>query len=225
MEFATEMMIRASLTDANIGEIPITLHKDGRLAHAPHLRTFRDGWRTLRFFLLYSPQWLFFLPGLFLIALGAIGYMAVFSSYTLGAMHFDAHTLLFASLFIIMGYQAVLFAISAWTFATAEGLMPRTARLDRWYGHTDLERNIVAGTISMLAGCTLLANSLLIWKHAGFGALDYSSTMRWVIPGVTLTAIGFQTILSSFFLSLLGMRSATFETPSYVEGLSVARGD
>jgi glycosyltransferase involved in cell wall biosynthesis len=222
MEFATEMIIRSSLSNANIGEIPITLHKDGRTSHAPHLRTFRDGWRTLRFFLLYSPRWLFFFPGLSLIALGAIGYIAVFSSLTLGVMHFDAHTLLFASLFIIMGYQAVIFAVSAWTFATAEGLMPRTARLDRLNVHINLERNIVVGALSLLAGAALLANSLLIWKRAGFGNLDYHSTMRWVIPGVTLTAIGFQTILSSFFLGLLGMRSSTSDTPGYIEAPAVA---
>src|SRR6202022_1482119 len=120
--------------------IPITLHKDGRIAHAPHLRTFRDGWRTLRFFLLYSPRWLFLLPGLALMGLGALAYAAIYSGFALGRVHFDAHSLLFASLAILMGYQAVLFAVSARTFATAEGLMPRSARLDRWYRRVNLER-------------------------------------------------------------------------------------
>jgi glycosyltransferase involved in cell wall biosynthesis len=217
MEFATEMIIRSSLYGSRIGEIPITLHKDGRIAHAPHLRTFRDGWRTLRFFLLYSPRWLFLLPGIGLIALGLLTYAAVYSGFTLGAARFDAHTLLFASLFIIIGYQGVLFAVSAWTFATAEGLMPLTARLQRWYARINLERGLIAGAIATVAGLVLLVNSILIWKRAGFGSLDYSSTMKWVIPGVTLTAIGFETVLSSFFLSLLGMRSASIGTPPYTE--------
>ena len=218
MEFATEMLIRASLNEVRIGEVPITLHKDGRVAHPPHLRTFRDGWRTLRFFLLYSPRWLFFFPGLALIVLGAVGYVAVYSHFTLRGMRFDAHSLLFASLAVLMGYQAVLFAVSAWTFATAEGLMPMTRRLRRWYDRINLERGVILGAISMLAGAALLVTAVLQWRQAAFGALDYAQTMRVVIPGVTLTALGFQTVLMSFFLSLLGMRSLATESPASVEG-------
>ena len=211
MEFATEMLIKASLFGADIAEIPITLHPDGRVAHAPHLRTFRDGWRTLRFFLLYSPRWLFFTPGLLLMLLGAIGYWLVLSHAVIGPMHFDAHTLLFASLFVIMGYQAVLFAVSAWTFATAEGLMPMTAGLKRGFALVDLEKGIIAGILAMAAGVVLLVHAILTWRAADFGSLDYSQTMRWVIPGVTLMALGFQTVLSSFFLSVLGMQRPTRE--------------
>jgi hypothetical protein len=206
MEFATEMLIKAALFGGSITEIPITLHPDGRVAHAPHLRTFRDGWRTLRFFLLYSPRWLFFIPGMLLMLLGAFGYGIVFSHVVIGRMHFDAHTLLFASLFLIMGYQAALFAVSAWTFATAEGLMPMTSGLKRGFHFITLEKGLLAGGVGMLVGLVLLIHSILSWRDAGFGSLDYSQTMRWVIPGVTLMAIGFQTVLSSFFLSVLGMR-------------------
>jgi glycosyltransferase involved in cell wall biosynthesis len=206
MEFATEMLIKASLFGGRIAEIPITLHPDGRIAHAPHLRTFRDGWRTLRFFLLYSPRWLFFIPGLLLMLLGVIGYGMVFSRVVIGRMHFDAHTLLFASLFVIMGYQAVLFAVSAWTFATAEGLMPLTPALRAGFDAITLEKGIVAGIVAMLVGIVLLVHAILSWRAVAYGALDYSQTMRWVIPGVTLVAIGFQTVLSSFFLSVLGMQ-------------------
>ena len=211
MEFATEMLIKASLFGGRIVEIPITLHPDGRIAHAPHLKTFRDGWRTLRFFLLYSPRWLFFIPGLLLMLLGAIGYAMVFSRVVIGAMHFDAHTLLFASLFVIMGYQAVLFAVSAWTFATAEGLMPMTPALKTGFGIITLEKGLVAGLLAVAVGAGLLVHSILTWRAAGFGSLDYSRTMRWVIPGVTLVAIGFQTVLSSFFLSVLGMQRPAHE--------------
>ena len=206
MEFATEMLIKSSLFDGRIAEIPITLHRDGRIAHTAHLRTVRDGWRTLRFFLLYSPQWLFFTPGLLLMLLGVLGYGIVLSRTVIGTLHFDAHTLLFASLFIIMGYQAVLFAVSAWTFATAEGLMPMTTRLEGWFGLVDLEKGLIAGVLSMLLGVVLLGHAVLMWRATGYGRLDYSHTMRWVIPGVTLMAIGFQTVLSSFFLSVLGMQ-------------------
>ncbi len=211
MEFATEMLIKASLFGADIAEIPITLHPDGRIAHAPHLRTFRDGWRTLRFFLLYSPRWLFLIPGLLLMLLGAVGYWLVLSRSVIGPMHFDAHTLLFASLFIIMGYQAVLFAVSAWTFATAEGLMPMTTGLKRGFALIDLEKGIIAGVLAMAAGVVLLVHAILTWRAVNFGSLDYSQTMRWVIPGVTLMALGFQTVLSSFFLSVLGMQRPTRE--------------
>jgi glycosyltransferase involved in cell wall biosynthesis len=206
MEFATEMLIKASLFGGRITEIPITLHPDGRVAHVPHLRTFRDGWRTLRFFLLYSPRWLFFTPGLLLILLGVVGYAIVFFRIVIGRMHFDADSLLFASLFIIMGYQAVLFAVSAWTFATAEGLMPMTKALATGFELIGLEKGLIAGALSMAFGFVLLVHAVLTWRAAGFGSLDYSQTMRWVIPGVTLMAVGFQTVLSSFFLSVLGMR-------------------
>jgi glycosyltransferase involved in cell wall biosynthesis len=218
MEFATEMLIKSSLFDAKIAEIPITLHPDGRIAHAPHLRTFRDGWRTLRFFLLYSPRWLFFLPGIALMVIGAVGYGLVFNRSVIGAMHFDAHTLLFASLFIILGFQSVLFAVSARTFATAEGLMPMTPRLEGWFKLIDLEKGLMAGTGLMIAGAVLLGSAILRWKAVEFGDLDYSSTMRVVIPGVTLVAIGFQTVLSSFFLSVLGM-----QRPSRRLGLGAPR--
>src|SRR5688500_14847111 len=131
MEFATEMIIKASLYGAKIGEVPITLHPDGRKSHAPHLRTFRDGWRTLRFFLMYSPRWLFLFPGLWLVLLGLIGYGVALPGLTLNGVNFDAHTLLFASLAILCGYQATLFAIFTKTFAISEGLMPEDWRLTR----------------------------------------------------------------------------------------------
>jgi glycosyltransferase involved in cell wall biosynthesis len=206
MEFATEMLIKASLFQARIGELPITLHPDGRIAHAPHLRTFRDGWRTLRFFLLYSPRWLFFFPGIALMLMGAVVYGLVLTRTPIGRMNLDAHSLLFGSLFIIIGYQSVLFAVSAWTFATAEGLMPLTNRLSRWFKAVSLEKGLLAGVVSTLVGATLLARAILTWRAADFGNLDYSETMRTVIPGVMLVTIGFQTILSSFFLSVLGMQ-------------------
>ena len=133
MEFATEMIIKASLYNAKIAEVPITLHRDGRKAHAPHLRTFRDGWRTMRFFMMYSPRWLFLIPGILLIMLGIVGYVVAVPGLTLGRATFDAHTLLFASLAILCGYQSILFAIFTKTYAVSEGLMPEDPRLTRFF--------------------------------------------------------------------------------------------
>jgi glycosyltransferase involved in cell wall biosynthesis len=206
MEFATEMIIKASLHGARIAELPITLHPDGRKTHAPHLRTVRDGWRTLRFFLIFSPRWLFLAPGFVLALLGLAGYAVALPRLTIGGVTFDAHTLLFSSLAIMMGYQSVLFAICAKTFAISEGLLPRDPRMDRFFKVIYLERGLAIGVLAFLAGLILLGAAVLQWKAAHFGRLDYAVTMRWVIPGATLTALGFQTVLSSFFVSILGMK-------------------
>ena len=206
MEFATEMIIKASLHGAHITEIPITLHPDGRKTHAPHLRTVRDGWRTLRFFLVFSPRWLFLVPGFVFALLGLAGYAVALPGLTLGGVTFDAHTLLFSSLAIMMGYQSVLFAICAKSFAIGEGLLPKDPRIDRFFKVIYLERGLAIGALAFFAGLILLGVAVLQWKSARFGRLDYSVTMRWVIPGATLTALGFQTVLSSFFVSVLGMK-------------------
>ena len=206
MEFATEMIIKASLHGARIAEIPITLHPDGRKTQAPHLRTIRDGWRTLRFFLVFSPRWLFLAPGFALVLLGLIGYAVALPGLEVAGVTFDAHTLLFSSLAIMMGYQAILFAVFAKTFAISEGLLPKDPRIDRFFKTIYLERGLAIGGAAFLAGVILLGMAVLQWKAVHFGLLDYAFTMRWVIPGATLTALGFQTILSSFFVSILGMK-------------------
>jgi glycosyltransferase involved in cell wall biosynthesis len=206
MEFATEMMIKSSLYHARIAEVPITLHPDGRTAHPPHLRTFRDGWRTLRFFLMFSPRWLFLLPGVLFIMLGILGYAVAMPGLRIGRFGFDVHTLLFASLSIIVGYQAIMFAVFTKAFAINEGLFPLDPRMLRLDRHVTLERGLTAGIVSLTAGCALLLGAVLQWGSVGFGALDVSHTMRWAIPGMTLAVLGVQTIFSSFFLSILAMR-------------------
>jgi hypothetical protein len=205
MEFATEMIIKASLVGQQFAELPITLHPDGRKSRAPHLRTFRDGWRTLRFLLMSSPRWLFLIPGLLLILLGLAGYGLAMPGVTILGAKLDAHTLLFASLAILLGYQSVQFAVFAKTFAAAEGILPPDARLRRFLSVATLERGLVAGTGGLLAGLALLATAVWKWEAAHFGSLDYPSTMRLVIPGVTLAALGFQTILSSCLVSILNV--------------------
>ena len=206
MEFATEMIIKASLSGARIGEVPITLHPDGRKSRAPHLRTFRDGWRTIRLFLVCSPRWLFLVPGSILIALGMIGYGIALPGITIRGMTFDAHTLLFASLALLCGYQAVLFAIFTKTFAINERLLPQDPRMDRFFEIVNLERGLIVSAFALLIGIVLLGLALNEWRLAGFGRLDYARTMRLVVPGATITALTVQTVLSSFFVSILGMR-------------------
>jgi hypothetical protein len=205
MEFATEMIIKSSLFDAKIAEVPITLHPDGRKSHAPHLKTFRDGWRTLRFFLMYCPRWLFVIPGILLLLVGAAGYALAIPGVTLNGMTFEGHTLIYASLAILCGYQSLLFAIFTTTFAVNEGLRPASGGYQRFFQIMNLERGLVAGVLATLAGAALLIVAVNKWRMTGFGHLDYASTLRWVVPGATLTALGVQTLFSSFFVSILGM--------------------
>ena len=204
MEFSSEMLIKTALKRGRMGEIPITLHRDGRTAHPPHMRTFRDGWRNLRFYLLFSPRWLFLVPGLLLMALGGLGYALALPGVTIGAATFDAHTLLFGSLAVILGYQSVVFAVLTRLYGTVEGFLPEDPRFMRWFRVFNLERGLVVGALAAVIGIVFLGLAVTSWFEADFGRLDYSRTMKIVIPGVTLTALGAQTVLSSFFLSIIG---------------------
>ena len=207
MEFATEMIIKASLRGARTAEVPITFHPDGRTSHRPHLKTLRDGWRTLRFFLLFSPRWLFLVPGLALIVLGVLGYALALPRVAILGATLDAHTMLFASLSILLGYQTILFAIFAKTFGIIRGLLPRDSRMDQFFEIVNLERGLVVSFVAVGAGTLLIAAAVHRWWLADFGPLVYSRTMRLVIQGATLTALGFQPMFSSFFVSILGLDS------------------
>src|SRR5215467_6894555 len=206
MEFATEMIIKASLLGARIGEVPITLHPDGRKQHPPHLKTFRDGFRTLRFFLMCTPRRLFLRPGLVLVALGLAGYALAMPGLTLNGMTFDAHTLLFASLAVICGYQSMMFAFIAKTFAITEGVLPPDPRVERMTKLLPLSRGLLLGVMAAAVGGVMLIAAINEWRVLDFGRLNYADTMRVVVPGVTLAVLGYQTILSCLFLNLLNMR-------------------
>ena len=146
------------------------------------------------------------IPGLLFVLLGLLGYGVALPGLTVKGMTFDAHTLLFASLAILCGYQAILFAIFSKTFAISEGLMPEDPRLTCFFKLVNLERGLIMASAALFIGVALLLAAVNRWRLADFGSLDYAQTMRLVVPGVTLTALGFQTILSSFFVSILGMR-------------------
>jgi glycosyltransferase involved in cell wall biosynthesis len=203
MEFATEMVVRASLAGLRMGEVPITLHPDGRTAHAPHLRTFRDGWRTLRFYLLFSPRWLFLLPGLVLIALGSVAAAAGFAGVQIGTAALDVHTLLFGALMIIAGYQGVIFALLTKLFAINAALLPPDARMDTFARVFRLERGLLAGAVLVALGLALLVATTVAWVRRDFGDLNYPLTLRIAIPGVLATVVGLQTIFFVFFAGVL----------------------
>jgi hypothetical protein len=207
MEFATEMIIKSSLMRARIAEVPITLHPDGRKAHAPHLKTFRDGWRTLRFFLLYSPRWLFLYPGLLLMALGLFAMIfLVQGTVRIGGFAFDVHTLLYAAMAVLIGFQSALFAVFSKMFAIGEGLLPEDARLSRLFRILTLETGLLAGGVLGALGLAGSIYAFGFWSRHAFGALDPFQVLRLVIPSATALALGCQTILASFFLSILGLR-------------------
>lgn len=205
MEFATEMIIKSSLFKRRIAETSITLHPDGRKAHAPHLRTFRDGWRTLTFFLMYSPKWLFMIPGIVLIVLGILGSTLALPGFTVFGATLDAHTLLCSSLSLLLGSQLISFAAFTKAFGIRQGFLPADDFYRCWSSRLNLETGIGLGLIAFAGGIALLAAAVGQWWSADFGPLDYAHTMRWVIPGVTATALGFQMIAASFLISILGM--------------------
>jgi len=199
MEFASEMVVRASLAGLRISEVPISLSPDKR-GRAPHLRTWRDGWRHLRFLLLYSPRWLFLYPGGLLLVSGTIATALLIPTARV-------HTLVYASAAIIIGFQTVLFALFTKIFAISEGLLPEDPRLNRIFRVATLEAGLALGGSLLLAGLAGAAWALAVWDSTSFGELDPSAlTMRIVIVSATAIALGSQTILSSFFFSILGLR-------------------
>jgi Glycosyl transferase family 2 len=205
MEFATEMVVKATAFGLRVTEIPTTLSPDGR-DRAPHLRTWRDGWRHLRFLLLYSPRWLFLYPGIALIVLGvALSAALMPGPLMIGTVGFDVHTLLFGAMAILIGFQSLVFATFTKVFAISEGLLPEDPRLSRMFRYMTLEVGLVAGVLLILAGTGAWVFGLEYWSRHHFGPLDPEKTLRIVIPGVVFFTLGFQIVLSSFFLSVLGL--------------------
>jgi hypothetical protein len=206
MEFATEMVVKATLLKMHVAEVPTTLSPDGR-SRPPHLRTWRDGWRTLRFFLLYSPRWLFLYPGIALMLLGAIvGAWLLPAPRTVAGVTFDVHTLLYAAVFVLLGFQAIAFAVFTKMFAISEGLHPPHPALDKAFTYITLEVGLVVGAVFIFAGLAVSIYAVNFWRSLHFGVLDYAQTMRLVIPASLFLTLGVQTVFASFFLSVLGLR-------------------
>ena len=204
MEFASEMIVKAALLKLSISEVPTTLSPDGR-SRPPHLRRWRDGWRHLRFMLLYSPRWLFLYPGGLLMILGLLLNLWLLPGPRfIGKVGFDIHTMIYAAIMMFVGYQAITFALFTKVFAITHGLLPQDAKFHRAFRIT-LETGLAVGGILVAAGLIISVVALGYWERRGFGPLDPIRTLRLVTPGTICLTIGFQTVFSSFFLSVLGL--------------------
>jgi glycosyltransferase involved in cell wall biosynthesis len=203
MEFASELVVKAALARWRIAEVPTTLSPDGR-GRPPHLRSWRDGWRHLRFLLLFSPRWLFLYPGLFLLALGAALTLALyFAPLHVAGAGLDIHTMLYAAAAALLGLQLCLFALFARVSSQNAGLLPRQPALERLLEAWTLERGLAIGLLLALAGFGWSAAAFWQWREAGFGALDPRVMMRDTIPATTLMVGGMEIMLASFLVSVL----------------------
>ncbi len=206
MEFASEMIVKASLINLTIAEVPTILSKDGR-TRPPHLNTWEDGWRHLRFLLLYSPKWLFFYPGLLLMLLGIITSSAlIYSPVTIGNITFDIHTLLFTTVSILIGFQFILFYGLTKVYTVENDLLPKSKNYDRQFKFINLEKGLIAGAVLILTGLTLSIIASTNWYELSFGDITNSNTLRIVIPAITSMFLGVQLILFSLFFSILGLK-------------------
>lgn len=205
MEFASEMIVKSALHGLTVCEVPMILHPDGR-DRPPHLRTWRDGWRHLRFLLMYSPRWLFFYPGLSLILLSLLITLWLLPApQKLGPLVFDVNTMLFSALAGVCGFQSLCFAVFTRVFAVYEGFLPPDNRLDGWLKAFSLERGLFAGIVTFACGFALSIASVVYWHQQGLGPLNPSLSLRLVIPGGTLVTLGIQMVFASFFLSIMRM--------------------
>jgi glycosyltransferase involved in cell wall biosynthesis len=220
MEFALEMLVKAAVLRLRVTEVPTTLSPDGR-GRPPHLRRWRDGWRSLRFFLLFSPRSLFLYPGFGLFAVGCLAMALLLpQKRVLGSVGFDVHTLLYASLAVVVGFQSMMF----WVFAKVYGMRERIMPPDPWFRSlmsvVTLEAGLIVGASLLLGGLGLAVYALGTWGAEQFGALSYPETMRLVIPSSTAILLGFQIIYSAFFVSILEIRASR---PT--EGMVLDRSD
>jgi len=214
MEFASEMVMKATLKSMQVAEVPITLYPDGR-SRPPHLKAWRDGWRHLRFMLIYSPRWLFLAPGVALCVLGLfLSALLAASPVRIGGVSLDVGTLAITSMLIVIGIQLVAFAFFTKVFAIGEGLLPDDPRFSRLFRYMTLERGLTVGILIGLAGVILLIRAFTIWGEAGYGALSYAENLSRLIPAVTCIVVAMQVVFSSFFLSVLGLRTGSRTPPS-----------
>jgi len=214
MEFASEMVIKSTFKRLKIAEVPVTLRPDGR-SRPPHLKPWRDGWRHLRFMLLFSPRWLFLAPGIFLSLLGIIlgGALSV-QNLAVGGINLNVGTLMMACMAVVVGFQLIAVAFFTKVFAIAEGLLPDDPEFSRIFKWFNLEKGILLGLGILLAGILLSVRAVWIWQQAGFGQLSPEENLRRLIPAATLIVLGVQAVFSSFFMSALGLKTQTRKPPS-----------
>ncbi|WP_221270180.1 glycosyltransferase family 2 protein [Tunturiibacter empetritectus] len=205
MEFASEMVVKSSLAGLRMTEVPTTLSPDGR-SRPPHLRSWRDGWRHLRFLLLFSPRWLFLIPGVVTFFVGIIlSLWLIPGPQTVGRWTFDVDTLTYALGLVLIGAHISVFAVSARVFGTQEGFLPPNPKFERIFNYINLEVGLLFGAVLLLAGLGILGYAIHIWHSAGFGNLSPQRMLRLTLPSATCFMLGVEAIFGSFFLSLLGM--------------------
>jgi glycosyltransferase involved in cell wall biosynthesis len=204
MEFASEMVVKAALSGLKITEVPTTLQPDGR-SRAPHLRTWRDGWRHLQFLLMYSPRWLFFYPGLFLTILGLLmSLWLVPAERHLGQLNLDVDTLVYALFVLLIGIQVMIFAVGARIFGARAGFLPPSRERSRQVlEKLNPSNGLIVGAIFLIMGLAIGVYAVLQWHAAGFGALTATRMLRFTLPSATMLMLGVETIFASFFLGLL----------------------
>lgn len=206
MEFASEMVVKASMRGLNVTEVPTVLRPDGR-TRPPHLRTWSDGWRHLKFLLLYSPKWLFFYPGIALTVLGAlISLLLLPGPFHIGGITLDINTLMYAALLTIIGAQSVLFSIFTYVFGVNADLLPRDQATDKLLNRVGLEKGIAAAAGMVLLGFASSISAVVYWSENSFGNIDPVFSMRLVIPGAVLFTLGFEVLFASFFVSILNIK-------------------
>jgi glycosyltransferase involved in cell wall biosynthesis len=205
MEFASEMVVKSSLAGLRMTEVPTTLSPDGR-SRPPHLRSWRDGWRHLRFLLLFSPRWLFFYPGIVTFFVGLfISLWLLPGPQTIGRWTFDVDTLTYSLGLVLIGAHISVFAVSARVFGTQEGFLPPNPKFERIFDYVNLEVGLIFGCTLLLIGFGILGYAIHIWHSAGFGDLSPQRMLRLTLPSATCFMLGVEAIFGSFFLSLLGM--------------------
>ena len=208
MEFASEMVVKASLKEMDIAEVPTTLSPDGR-TRPPHLNTWRDGWRHLRFLMAYSPKWLYLIPGFTMIGFGLLlSIMLLFSTQNIGAVNFDIQTLLYTSLLIIIGFQFIAFYFLSIVYANARGILPPRQQIQKIVNHFNLEKGLLFGGGFILSGIVLFVVALMNWQAVNFGQLSPTEAFRITIPSCTLLVLGLQIMMYSFFWHILKVPSS-----------------
>lgn len=207
MELASELVIKSTLRGLRITEVPITLYPDGR-SRAPHLRSWRDGWRHLRFMLLFSPRWLFLIPGISIFSVGLVGFVPLSAgNVALGKVMLDLGALTGCSLLLLVGFQLICFAIFTRVFVVAEGLLPPNQKLERVLDAISLEWGLVLGLTFSAIGAAMFGLAVWDWYETGFGELSLDVNLRRIIPAATLVMLGIQILFSSFFIGVLGLKT------------------
>ena len=222
MEFASEMVVEACLAKLRITEVPTTLSKDGR-SRPPHLRSWHDGWRHLRFLLVFSPRWLFLYPGLLLLSVGLLASLVLlFGPVEIGSVGFDVSTMIYATAAAIIGYQAVLFAVLTKVYAEREGFLPAGPRFRAVSGRLTLERGLLAGLGIFVLGLVVAVIQVARWGDVGFGGLDAREAVRVAVPATLGLVLGFETMMSSMLLGILTIPTRARSNPPAPEAVAAA---